>query len=90
MRVAALLQGASGLSEVVEVDLPVPIRGRWIRDQRYTELRNTAWFVRNYRLVAHDDTEAVAKLCYAVQRLLDSGEPLEAVVPSLVDLFLRP
>ena len=76
--------------EVSAPQLPVPVRGRWIRDARYADLRNTAWFVRNYRMVAHDDTLAVAKLCYAVQELLRAGEPLEAVVPSLVDLFLRP
>jgi hypothetical protein len=49
-----------------------------------------AWFVRNYRMVGYDDNVAVAKLCYAVKVLLEAGEPVEAVVPSLVDLFLRP
>lgn len=33
---------------------------------------------------------AVAKLCYAVRFIFDAGEPIESVVPSLVDLFLRP
>ena len=69
---------------------PVPIRGRWITDRRYVDLRNMAWFVRNYRLLGSDDSVAVAKLCLAVSRLLKQGEPVEAVVPALVDLFLRP
>ena len=71
-------------------NLPVPIRGRWIVDTGYADLRNMAWFVRNYRLVDTDDSVAVAKLCLAVRRLLEQGEPVEAVVPALVDLFLRP
>jgi len=76
--------------DVSALQLPIPVRGRWIQDAQYGDLRNTAWFVRNFRMVRHDDTLAVAKLCYAVQELLRAGEPLEAVVPSLVDLFLRP
>ena len=70
--------------------LPVPIRGRWITDAQYTDLRNMAWFVRNYRLIGTDDSVAVAKLCLAVRRLLEEGEPIEAVIPALVDLFMRP
>lgn len=88
--VASLLHPPRGELVVGAIDLPVPIRGQWIRDHRYADLRNAAWFVRNYRLVAHDDSLAMAKLCYAVRLLLDAGEPLEAVVPSLADLFLRP
>jgi hypothetical protein len=72
------------------VDLPMSIWGRWFRDDWYGDLRNTAWFVRNYRMVGHDDNVAIAKLCYAVKMLFETGEPVEAVVPSLVDLFLRP
>ncbi len=53
-------------------------------------MRNAAWFVRNYRMVGHDDNMAVAKLCYAVKLLFEAGEPIESVVPSPVDLFLRP
>ena len=41
-------------------------------------------------MVGHDDNMAIAKLCYAVKMLLECGEPVEAIVPSLVDLFLRP
>lgn len=72
-----------------QVELPVPVRGRWITDQRYADLRNAAWFVRNFRMVGHDDNIAIAKLCYAVWVLFENGEPVESVVPSLVDLFLR-
>lgn len=36
------------------------------------------------------DNMAVAKLCYAVRLLFEAGEPVESVVPSLVDLFMRP
>jgi len=49
-----------------------------------------AWFVRNYRMFGRDDTVAIAKLCYGVKVLFDAGEPVESVIPSLVDLFLRP
>ena len=72
------------------VELPVPLRGRWIRDERYRDLRSSAWFVRNYRWAGCNETEAMAKLCYAVKVLFDAGEPIESVVPSLVDLFLHP
>lgn len=41
-------------------------------------------------MVGHDDTVAIAKLCYAVKVLFEAGEPVESVVPSLMDLFLRP
>ena len=90
VKVASLLQPRIAGRGVSGADFPVPIRGRWIRDLRYADLRNTAWFVRNYRMVGHDDTLAVAKLCHAVRGLLEAGEPIEAVVPSLVDLFMRP
>ena len=40
-------------------------------------------------MVGYDDTIAIAKLCNAVKVLFDAGEPVEAVVPSLVNLFLR-
>jgi len=72
------------------VELPVPIRGRWIRDDRYGPLRNTAWFVRNYWQIGNDDTIGIAKLCYSVKVLIEAGEPVEAIVWSLVNLFLRP
>jgi hypothetical protein len=72
------------------IELPLPIRGRWVHDLQYSDLRNLAWYVRNYRQLGHDDTLAIAKLCYAVKVLFESGEPVEAVIPSLVDLFLRP
>ena len=61
-----------------------------LRDGRYADLRNMAWFVRNARSVDCDQSEAVAKLCLAVRLLFEFGEPIESVVPSLVDLFLRP
>ena len=79
------LNGQTGL-----VELPVPIRGRWVRDDRYSNLRNTARFVRNYRMVGHDDNVAIAKVCYAVRALFEAGEPVEAGVPPRVNLFLRP
>jgi len=37
-----------------------------------------------------DEARMIAWLCHEVRRLLEAGEPLESVVPSLVDLFLRP
>ena len=70
--------------------LPAPIRGRWLTKKSYADLRNAAWFVRNYRMLGHDDTPAIAKLTYAARLLIEAGEPIESVVPSLVDLFLRP
>ena len=79
------LNGQTGV-----IELPVPIRGRWVHDLRYADLRNLAWYVRNHRQLGHDDSMPIAKLCYAVKVLLNAGEPVEAVVPSLVDLFLRP
>ena len=72
------------------IELPVPIRGRWITDSNYADLRNAAWFVRNYRIIGHDDTLAIAKLTHAVRLLFDAGEPIESVIPSLADLFMRP
>jgi len=32
----------------------------------------------------------LGRLCFEVRRLFEVGEPLESVIPSLVDLFLRP
>lgn len=31
----------------------------------------------------------LGRLCFEVKRLLAAGEPVESVVPSLVDLFMR-
>jgi len=72
------------------IELPVPMWGRWVRDERYQLLGNSAWFVRNHRSAGCDENEAVAKHCLAVRLLLEGGEPVESVVPCLVDLFQRP
>jgi hypothetical protein len=69
--------------------LQAPIRGRWL-DESHTAMRNVAWFVRNARMTGQDENMILAQLCFEVKRLLETGEPLESVVPSLVDLFLRP
>jgi len=74
-----------------ESELPVPIRLAWVREsERYARLRNTAWFVRNSRLQGFDDGKPMAHFVLAVRQLLLDGEPLEAVVPSMVDLFMKP
>ena len=66
-----------------------PIRGRWLQES-HTKLRNAAWFVRNARMTGQDENTMLAQLCFEVRRVLDNGEPLESVVPSLVDLFMKP
>jgi hypothetical protein len=71
------------------VELAVPIRGRWLRSD-HVGLRNAAWAVRNARWAGQDEAMMIAWVCREVQTLLDGGERLESVVPSLVDLFLRP
>ena len=69
--------------------LPVPVRGRWLQPD-HVGLRNAAWGVRNARWAGQEEAMMLAWLCREVQLLLDVGEPVESVVPSLVDLFLRP
>ena len=59
-------------------------------DERYFDLRNAAWLVRNARLAGVVETQAIARLILSVEVLLLQGEPIESVVPSLVDLFMRP
>ena len=66
------------------------MRGRWVHDWQYSDLRNMARFVRNYRQIGNDDTITSAKLCYAVKLHSKDGEPVEFVVPALVKLFARP
>ena len=70
--------------------LPVLDRFGWLKKKSYANLRRAAWFVRNYRINGHDDTAALATLTHEVKLLILDGEPLETVIPSLVDLFLRP
>lgn len=70
--------------------LPEPIFGRWFMDDRYVDLRNAAWLVRNARWANVAEAQAIARLTLAVDLLMRQGEPLESVVPSLVDLFMRP
>lgn len=53
-------------------------------------MRNVAWFVRNARMTGKDENMILGRLCFEVRRLLEGGEPLESVIPSLVDLFLHP
>ena len=69
--------------------LEAPIRGRWM-DESHTAMRNTAWFVRNARMTGQDENMMLARFCLEVRRLLEAGEPLESVVPSLVELFMNP
>jgi hypothetical protein len=59
-------------------------------DERYFDLRNAAWLVRNARWAGVREDQAVARLTLAVVVLMEQGEPIESVVPSLVDLFMRP
>ena len=72
-----------------EGGLPVPLRGRWLAPN-HVALRNAAWGVRNARWAGQDETMMIAWLCREVRALLEGGEPIESVVPSLVDLFMRP
>lgn len=37
-----------------------------------------------------DETKILGRVCFEVRRLMEEGESLESVVPSLVDLFMRP
>jgi len=71
-------------------DFPVPIRGRWFSDPRYLGLRNAAWGLRNGRWAGQSEELMLAWVCAEVIALLTAGEPPEAVIPSLVDLFQRP
>ena len=59
-------------------------------DESHAGMRNTAWFVRNARMTGQDENMILGRLCFEVRRLLEVGEPLESVVPSLVDLFMKP
>lgn len=70
--------------------LPVIIRGRWLQDDRYGDLRNAAWLVRNARWAGVGEGEAVARLTLEAIILCEQGEPLQSLIPSLVDLFMRP
>ena len=51
------------------------------------DIGNTAWVVRNYRMVGIDDNKPMSKLCYAVKKPLRVGKPTEKVVRSLVNPF---
>ena len=53
-------------------------------------MRNVAWFVRNARMTGQDENRMLVWLCAEVRWLLETGEPLESIIPSLVDLFLHP
>ena len=41
-------------------------------------------------MTGQDENMILGRLCFEVRRLMEAGEPLENVIPSLVDLFLRP
>ena len=71
------------------IEHPVPIRGRWLRPD-HTGLRNAAWGVRNARWAGQDEAMMLAWLCSEARQLLIAGEPVESVVPSIVDLFMKP
>jgi hypothetical protein len=48
------------------VELPVPIRGRWL-EVDHIGLRNAAWGVRNARWAGQDEARMIAWLCHEVQ-----------------------
>ena len=54
------------------------------------ELRNAAWGVRNARWAGQDENNMIAWLVFEMRRVMEAGELLESVVPSLVDVFLKP
>ena len=41
-------------------------------------------------MTGQDEAKMIAWLVLEIRRRMDAGEPLESVVSSLVDLFLRP
>lgn len=49
-----------------------------------------AWAVRNARGAGRDGAMMITWICYEVRLVLEGGELLESVVPSLVNLFSRP
>lgn len=86
---------ATKKTEVIELELvglealPEVVRGRWLLPES-VQMRNAAWWVRNARWAGQDEAKMIAWLVLEVRRRLVAGEPLESVVPSLVDLFLKP
>ena len=82
--------GAVVKAELLRLErLPRVQRGQWMKANQVA-LRNAAWWVRNSRISEQDESRMIAILTLEVKRLLDAGESLESVVPSLVDLFLKP
>ena len=41
-------------------------------------------------MTGQDEDMILGRLCFEVRRLLEAGEPIESIVPSLADLFMRP
>ena len=41
-------------------------------------------------MTGQNENMMLARFCLEVRRLLEAGEPLDSVVPSLVELFMNP
>ena len=88
--VPALEPGAFPISIAAGAQaLPVIVRGRWLQEDHY-KLRNAVWGLRNARWAGQDEQQMLAWVVFEFRRLLDGGEPLESLVPSLAELFQRP
>jgi hypothetical protein len=75
------------------VDLPTHgarLRGLWLTSERYANLRNMAWLVRNSRTRQENNPIALQYVVAETERLLQAGETLPDVIEALAELLIHP
>jgi hypothetical protein len=66
------------------------MRGRWLTDDRYGELRNAAWMLRNSRVGLVNNPAALRLVIQASERLIGAGDPLADVLEAFAELLIHP
>jgi len=69
---------------------PLPLRFRWATEDRFRELRNVAWLVRNSRSGPSNHPAALHAFLVETVRLIVAGEPLYDVLEAFAELLMRP
>jgi hypothetical protein len=66
------------------------MRGRWLSDDRYVDLRNAAWMLRNSRVGTVNNPAALRLVIHASETLLAAGDPLADILEAFAELLIHP
>ena len=66
------------------------MRGRWLSDDRYGQLRNAEWMLRNSRVGTVNNPAALRVVIQTAEGLVAAGDPLADILEAFAELLIHP